>query len=361
LNWAGIFTAGSGDYEIGLEFYHRGLAYALAEQDSLGIPRHMANIARRHRLLGNLDSCRVYLEEAERWIDTHPDPGNRAIFLLYQAEYYAQVGGFTTVDSLLAVASNLQSDFSPIEAFAELHLQLIEQGMERGRPGQAYRSIALLDPLRDRLQTASADRNELFDLLLDSAEFLARQGLFARAVESLDRADMILERRPDPDRRWKLFRARGDLARRRNDPEAAEAVYRACLAMSDERRDAGRLAESRLLPGSVLLDRGRFSAVRELWTHRPDEAFGGRFRTRLSTTLLGAAAESRAGRFREALHTLESARSPSKPSSPPDLLARLDLETGRAEAGLGHHDGAREAYLRAMERLQRERRRSTDC
>ncbi len=351
LNWAGIVTAATDDYEAGLGLYRRSLAMAKADGDSLYMPRHLTNLARRHRLLGNLDSCRVYLREAERWIAAYPDPGNRARFPLIQAEYYAQIGDFVTVDSLLAVAVNLRPNLSSIEALAELHLELARQEMERGRPDQAYRSIAVLDSLRDRLGTISADRNELFDLDLASAAFLARQGLFVRAVEALDRADAALQRRPDPRRLWELTRARGNVARRRGDHPAAEAAYRACLTVSEERRDPDRLAESRLLLGSLLLDQGRFDEVQPLFPRDTAETFGGRFRTRLSTILLCAMAESRGGRFENALRELERARSFCRPGSPPDLLARLDLETGRAEAGRGHRERAHAAYARVRERL----------
>lgn len=358
LNWAGISTKGSGDYEKGLEYYRRSLAISIAAQDSLDIPRHLANIARRHRLLGDLDSCLVYLKEAERWIEAYPNPGNRAGLPRFQAEYYAQIGDFATVDSLLDAVSKLIPRFSPIEELAELHLQLIKQGMERGRPAQAYRSIAVLDSLSDRLVSRSPDRNELFDLRVASAEFLARQGLFAHAVEALDDAEAILARRPDPHRLWELSRVRGYLARRRDDPEAAEIAYRTCLAMSEELRDKDGLEESRLQLGTVLLDQGRYESALDLFTHRTEDAFGGRFRTRLSAILLAAVTETRAGNFDEALRFLGRARSLSKPSSPPDLLARLDLETGRAQAGLGNNREAQIFYKRVADRLKQERHRS---
>ena len=354
LNYAGIFTAGCGRYEEGLRFYQQGLGYALADQDSMSIPVHLSNIARRYRLLGEPDSCFVYLREAERWIDAYPDLSNRAFFPLHQAEYYALVGDFVTVDSLLAVATSLHSHFSSIEKLAELHLQLIKQGMERGRPAQAYRSIALLDSLRGRLDTISADRNELFDLHLASAEFLARQGLYARAADELACAYSMLERRPDPSRRWEYYRAQGDLARRREDPTLAEEAYRACLFLSEERGDESRLADSRLLLGSALLDQGRFAEVHGLFPDETDKAFGGRFRTRLSALLLTAVAESRAGRYQDAWRTLERARVLANQDSPQDLLARLDLEAGRVLAGQGEDEAARGMYARAAECLNRE-------
>lgn len=346
-SYAGIFTAGIGEYEAGLPLYRRSLAILRADRDSLDVPRLLANIARRHLLLGRLDSCRVYLAEAERWIEAWPDPGNRAVFPLIQAEYYAQLGRFDAVDSLLRTAASLQPDFSPIEALAELHLHTIRQGIESGRPERAWRSIARLDSLRGRLGSASADRNELFDLDLATGVFLGRQGLFVRAAEALDRAQTGLERRPDPAREWELWRSRGDLARRRDDPVSAAAAYQRCLVLSEGRGEADRTAESRLLLCAALLDQGSFATARDLLADGRDEAFGGRFRTRLSAALLRGAAEVQAGRFREALLELNDARRMCRPGSPPDLVARIELEAGRAHAALGEPVAARKAYAAA--------------
>lgn len=356
LNRAGIFTAGVGRYEEGLAFYRQALLAALADRDSLNATRHLANIGQRHRMLGDLDSCRFYLEEAERWIRAYPDPTNLERFPLIQAEYYAQVGNFAVVDSLHAVAATLTPRFSPIAQRAELHLQLIRQGMERGRPAQVYRSLALLDSLRDRLQVSFADRNEIFDLDLASAEFLGRQGQFARAAGALDRADSALSRRPDAARQWELFGARGHLARRRNDPAAAESAYRASLTVSDDRGGEDRLAQSRLWLAALHLDQGRLEAARTVLSSGSRAMFDARVRTRLSAMLLGAIAESRSGRFAVAIRELDWARERFRSVSPPDLLARLDLETGRALAGLGRRDEARRAYARVKERLAGERR-----
>lgn len=347
LNRAGILTASSGDLARGLEYYRRAAAIAEADRDSMIVPRHLANIARRHLLIGNLDSCRVYLREADRWIQAFPFPPNRARFALMQAEYYAQIGDFATVDSLIEVAGRLGASRSGIASLLELHLEQIKRGMERGRPDLAYRSISVVDSLRDRIGTTFPDRNEVFDLELYSAEFLGRQGQFVRAAEALERAGAALERRPDPARSWHLWRARGDLARRRADPASAETAYRTCAGLGREQQDVAKEAESRVLLASLLLDEGRFDEARALLPDDTAEAYGGRFRTRLTILLLRAMAESRAGRHESALGELERARAQCRPASPPDLLARLELETGRASAGAGRVREARDAFARA--------------
>ncbi|MCA9756893.1 MAG: CHAT domain-containing protein [Candidatus Eisenbacteria bacterium] len=360
LNYGGIFTAGCGRLEEGLGFYRRSLALSLAAQDSLSIPRHLANLGRRHLLLGQLDSCRVYFEEAKHWIDAYPDPSNRRFFPLMEAEYYAQVGEYSVADSLLEAAAELAPMESTVEELAERHLQAVKLGMERGRPEQAYRSISVLESLRGRLQTASADRNEVFDLDLAVAEFLGRQGQYTSAAEALQRAADALERRPDPSRGWLLERARGDLARRRGDDRSAEDAYRACAQSSEARGDEDRLAESRLLLASVLLDEERLpeakDVARTLRSGGESLAFGGRFRTKLSASILDARIDTRSGNYASALTTLESARATCTPGSPPDLLIRIALELGRVHAGLGQVDEANEEFGQAAALLAAEER-----
>jgi tetratricopeptide (TPR) repeat protein len=352
LNGAGRATDAFGRLEDGLAIYRRALAGALADGDSLNVPRHLANIARRHRILGDLDSCRFYLAEAERWIDAYPDPANRGRFPLMQAEYYAQVGDFAAVDSLLELAATLTPKFSPIDVLAELHIELIRQGTECGRPAQAYRSIAFLDSLRSRLRGSFADRNEVFDLDLAVADFLGRQGLFHRAAEAIDRAKVALEHRPDPGRRWELSAARAHLARRREDPELAESDFRECLALAEELGDEERLARSHLWLAWHEMERDRLDEARNVLSSGPATRFESRFRTRLSVALLRAAVDSRRGEFELALQTLTRAHELCRPQSPPDLMARLELESGRALTGLERYDEACDAFARARALLE---------
>ncbi|HMB70193.1 MAG TPA: hypothetical protein VKU85_12810, partial [bacterium] len=356
LNRAGIFTSTVGRYEEGLAVYQRALAVAIADGDSLNVPRHLANIGRRYLILGELDSCRVYLEEAEQWIRAHPDPSNLARFPLFQAEYRAQIGDFEAVDSLHALAAEITPSSSPIHELAELHLEVIRQGTESGRPGRVYRSLSHLDSLRTRLRSSFADRNELFDLDLAVADFLGRQGVFVRAAKALDRAEMSLLSRPDPARTWQLTAARGHLARRRDDATAAESAYVACISMSRGLDGEDRLALSQLWLASHHLEQGHLDAATSIMDAGPAARFDRRFRTRLSAALLRAAVDSRAGRFRAARKGLERARELCPPTSATDLLVRLDLETGRALAGLGKTREARESFARARDRLLTDRR-----
>jgi len=339
LNRGGILTASTGQYETGLRLYRRALTVSVAAKDSLATPKHLMNIARRHRLLGRLDSCLVYQRRAETWVAAYPNLRNRARLPLMQAEYFAQIGDYATVDSLLAAASALTPNMSTMSALAELHLQIIKDGEERGSPGAAYRSIALLDSLRDRLGDSLVDRNVVVDLDLHSAAFLTRQGQIGRAVAALDRADAALKRKPDPTRAWRLACARGNLARRRDDLMSAETAFREATAVAEHIGDPDLCAASDLQLGAALLDQGRHAEARDVL-----DADGGRFRTRLAVRLMRGVSYSREGRFNEALDDLTDAHLLCTPWSPRDLVGRIELETGRARAGAGHRDEAREAY-----------------
>jgi len=350
LNHGGILTAGTGDYEAGLRLYHKSLRIALAAEDSLNVPRHLMNIARRYRLLGNLDSCLVYQRRAEVWVEAYPDLRNRARLPLMQAEYHAQVGDYATVDSLLAAAAAMTPNLTTVEALAELHLQIIKDGLERGSPDAAYRSIALLDSLRDRLGDSLADRNVIVDVDLHSAEFLTRQGQFARALAALDQARDALEHRPDPTRSWQLARTRGTLARRRGDLAGAEVSYRECVGLAERIDDPDLRATGSLLLSVVLMDQDRFAEARSVLG-----GDGGRYRTRLSVRLFRGMAYTGEGRHDDALAELEAARDLCTPWSPRDLVARIDLETGRAQADAGRVEEAGEAYARVRDELSRHR------
>ncbi|MCC6650974.1 MAG: CHAT domain-containing protein [Candidatus Eisenbacteria bacterium] len=348
---SGIATTGFGDHEGAIALYQWSLSIALADQDSLSVPRIMANLASRHLELGNLDSSRAHLFRAAPWIDAYANPANKARFPLFLADYYARVGDFAKVDSLHAVAARLQPRFSPVVSLAELHLQIIRQATESGRFERAYRSIAELDSLRGRLGTSYGDRNELCDLELASARYFAMQGLYGRAAEALERAAVALERRPDPRRRWEWTRARGELARLRGDLATAEEAFREGMNLGLERGDRDQEVQSRLALAATQIDAGRYPDAKGTIAAGAGAAFGGRYRTQLTGLLLGAMAESRQGRFASALDELDRARKLCHPESPPDLLIRLELESGRALAGLGRRDEARRAYGIARERL----------
>jgi len=348
LNRGGILTAGTGEYETGLRLYRKELEIDVAADDSVHIPRTLMNIARRHRLMGRLDSCLVYQLRAETWVEAYPIVSNRSRLPLMQAEYFAQIGDYATVDSLLSAAASMTPNLTSPEALAELHLQIIKDGMERGSPAAAYRSIALLDSLRGRLNDSLADRYVVADLDLYTAEFLIRQGQYVRARSALDQAEAALERRPDPNRAWRLSRTHGMLAHRRGDLAGAEAAYRVCVDLAERIGDPDLHATGSLLLCVVLMEQERSAAARGVL-----DDDGGRFRTRLTMKLFRGMTYTLEGLHDEALAELESARALCTPWSPRDLVARIDLEAGRALAGQGRARAAESSYARVREELSR--------
>jgi tetratricopeptide (TPR) repeat protein len=342
LNNAAILTGVLGDDKAGLAYLRRSFACIHADGDSINAPRILMNIARRMRRQGQLDSCLVYQRRAERWIERFPDPENVARMPLMQAEYYAQIGEYAVVDSLLAAAAGRAENYVSRTQAAELFLRLMEEGVERGRPDQAYRALSAIDTLRGRMGSFVADRHVAFDQDLYAAEFLGRRGQFAQAVEALARAEAALDRRDDQRRRWQLARARGDLARRRGDPRTSAAAYEECLQRAVALGDVDREATSRFLVGAALLEQGDSAGARNVLPSEQGE-FGGRFRTRLSALLYRGLADWREGMYEEALAGLDRARDLLTPGSPPDLAARIHLTRGRVLEAAGRRDEARAA------------------
>ena len=77
---------------------------ARATGDSINIPIILMNIAHAQRALGRLDSCRIIQDEAIDCVNRFPHPTNVARLPMMLAEYYAQVGQYAVLDSLLNVA-----------------------------------------------------------------------------------------------------------------------------------------------------------------------------------------------------------------------------------------------------------------
>lgn len=344
LSRGATFAGSMDDHEQALSFNHQALRNAELEADSLNVPRHLSNLARRYGILGDLDSSRVYLEAAEKWIRAYPAPSNLVRFPLMQAEYFGRIGEFAKVESLHAVAAELTPNFSPVSELAELHLQLIQQGHERGRPDQAYRSVAFLDSLRSRLHRTFSDRNEGFDLEIATADFLAGQGLFRQADEALRRADEQLQARPDPTRTWQLAGRRGDLAVRRGDA-AARDHYHEALRHAEASANVDRIATSRFWLATYLLELEQDEAAATvLEPSRPDA--GVRYRTDVSLRLLRSELHRRRGDLSAALGELEFARA-GVPELPADLATRRELATSRIERERGNFAEARRALERA--------------
>jgi len=314
----------------GLGYARQALAFTLANQDSLNVPRVLMNIARRHSMNGDLDSCLAYQQRAEVWIRAYPHPVNVARMPLLQAEYYAQVGEYAVLDSLLAAAESLSDVDSAVEARAELHLELMRGWMELGRPDLFDRSLTQIADLRDGLTDTFADRHVVADLHLLTGEYMTQRGEYARAAEALDLAASALADRQDPKRAWTLARDRGRLAQARGMPAAAEAAFRECVDLGSANATPELEAAGRFLLGAALLDQDRPAEARAVLPEVGADGDGLRFTTRVSSLVLQGRAWSREGRLEPALAAFAAARAACRAWTPAELTARIELEEGRA-------------------------------
>ncbi len=345
--------------EQALEIDRMVFGYNLAVADSMNTPRSLVNIADDFRLLGQLDSCRVYLRRARSWVDLFPHPRNRALLPRFEAEYFCQIGDYAAAESLLSEARAGLSVASLAVDEAELLLRLIRQGLERGQAEVAYRAIDRLRQLRGVLHDSEPDKNLVADFEIATADFLARQGEFRLAAEAHVRAREAVAAGGGTGQEWEYLRSAGELALLRGDIGSARESFAASLSLAGEAGNSDQLARSRFHFGHVLLLEEKFVQARELFLdHGADSAFGGRFRTRLSSLLFLGMSCSRAGEFAEALAYFERARGLCVSRSPADLRARLEVETGLAQAALGEWRRAEVSFLRALELGREEEGRS---
>lgn len=351
LNRAAMSASASGNRDMGLRLCRRGLEFSIADQDSLNVPRHLMNMASRFRNQGDLDSCLVYQNRASRWVAAFPDPDNIAGMPLMQAGYYAQVGEYAVVDSLLHVATVLNQGTSDAEARAELHLELIRGWMEMDRPDLIYRSIEAIEDMRTGTGDSYADRHVVADLNLLIGKFHTHRHDFALAAEALDMAAAALESRPNPMRSWTLAGSRGRLDRERGSLASAERHFRTCIDLGARLESPELESTGRFLLGSVLMELGRYAEARDALPDTDEQAFVGRFTTRVSALLLKGMSYTREGNFDQAILMLDEARSACRSWSPADLVGRIDLAKGRALAGAGRAEESARLYDRIADRL----------
>lgn len=342
-----------GDRRLGLRYARLAVSIARADHDSLNVPRNLVNVAERHRMLGTLDSCRIYLEEAERWVFAYGDSSNIRRLPSFQAKYYAEIGQNDVVDSLLEVSAFLsKEDDDSDDVRAELHLELIRGNMEIGRPDRVWASIQAIEEFEDGYGDIYADRNVAADLNLQIGSFLIQRNEFVRATRHLDAAEAALARRSAGDREFQLARNRGLLARERGRLERARMHFERAIEIAGELEAPSLESEARLLLGSVELQAGRYAAARAVFPSTDAESFRGTERTRVPAILLKAISHLREGNTAVAIQILEEARAECGSSPPPDLVTRIDIEMGRALAGSGRIDRARRQYEAAARRLE---------
>jgi tetratricopeptide (TPR) repeat protein len=325
--------------------------HCLAIADSLNAPRQMMNVSHDFRLIGRLDSALVYQKRARRWVDAFRDKRNRAVLPRLEAEYYCQIGQYDVADSLLTIASGRAKGVGLALDEVELLLALVRQGLEASRPEVAYRALARLENLRDVIRDQWPDQNLRCDLEILTAVFLGRQGEFLPASRALDRARDAIREHGGEAKLWDYHCTAGELALLREDPIAAEDSFTRCLELAGASGWKEKEMTSRFHLGQVLLDNNRNREARGMFAaSSSDSAFGGRFRTRISSLLMIGRSYMLEGRPEQAATYLREGLALCTPRSPGDLLSKFHLELGKALAAVGQAADA-ESHLLDSRRI----------
>jgi len=323
------------------------------------VPRNLTSLSYDFRMLGRLDSCKVYLARARRWVDAFPDPLNTPLMPLYEAEYYCQIGDYETVAPLLAEARALMWDANQAEDVVDMLIAHIRMGLEMGHVDLAYRAIAQLRAMPEALRDRLPNQNRLADFEILSADLLARQGEFTAAAAAQSRARAAVTQRGGEGKLWECHRSGGELALLRGDLAAARDAFTACLELAEVEGDPARLASSRFHQGHVLLEMGHCSDARDLFAEDDDDAtYGGRFRARLSASLLLGMSYAREGRHAEASERYRLLLAQCTENTPADLMARLWIELGRSLIQGAESEEAERSLQSALQLLQGAGRRT---
>ncbi|MCP4290995.1 MAG: CHAT domain-containing protein [bacterium] len=325
-----------GNYPGVLTLDRANLALAQATEDSVSIPIILMNIAHAHRAMGQLDSCRIVQDEAIRCVRLYPHATIEARLPLMLAEYYAQVGQYAQMDSLLSAALDNPTNQLVAEETIKLHMELIQGGLRQGRPDLVHRSIVQVDSLRN-VALAKGKQiavNYQHDLMF--ADFYTQQKEYRKAQIHWQRAKKTLAQSESPEATWKLWRSKGLLARKRGDLTSAREAFTVGMKALEGINNPELQAEGRFLLGSALLDEGNFDEALQLFPSRNDAlGFGGNFRTELSSRIFRGVAFYQAQDFKQSVLELEEAVAMCSPFSPVDLVARTQLELGKSYLAMG--------------------------
>ncbi|MCP4572883.1 MAG: CHAT domain-containing protein [bacterium] len=341
-----------GDYVFALDLDRAALAQARALDDPLNLPRTLASVAHDHRMLGALDSCRVYLMAAKDAVAAYPDGRNRMLLNGTLAEYYCLVGQYDLADSLLAAAAGMGDAAGTSNDEARMLLKLLPQALEMGRADLAYRWLDRLDDLTGSMHNRGLDENLRADHRIASLRLLTRQGEFVRAAAAQRAAEAAVATAGGEGKVWEVSAAAGELALARGDVVAAETSFTECLALAAGGTDPDLLIRSRRQLGQVLLAQGRSVEARELF--RPvaeDTTFGRRFSSRLHNLLLTGESFLAEGRSVKAQASFRRVLTMAGRHTPADLVAAAELGLGRALALAGDAPEAMAALERARQAL----------
>src|SRR5690606_21484475 len=155
---------------------------------SFNVPRNLVNVSDDYRRLGDLDSSLVYMQEARRWVEASRNERNRAMFPMFEAELYSQMGSYAAAESLLSLAfDSARGSTTPADE-ARLMLQIIQRGLEMGDPQLAYEALGRLERVRTSLHGWQTNEDRRAEFYIAMTDFLAAHGEFRRAREALDQA-----------------------------------------------------------------------------------------------------------------------------------------------------------------------------
>lgn len=350
LSDAASIQAELGDYEAALDLNRRNLAISVARDDRLNAPRNLASIAYAHRMLGDMDSCYVYLQRASQWIDQGSDQRNRSMMATSLAEYHCLVGEYDVADSLLMVAKGLSSTSGTEMYEARLLLGLIDEAIEMGRADRAYAWLDRVAELESLLTGGRFDLNLRAEYEILTTRLLAYQGEYGRAAEALGRAEREVAAGGGEGKLIEVTLLRGELAQLRGDWVTAHSACSEALALAEAEGSPVRISDCRLRLASVLAEGGQFGAMRELFEReKSDEGFGPRFRNHLAGLLWRGIACAGEGDHAQALQWYDQALAECTPHSPLDLVARLQIEKSVSLVALARTAEA-EAILTALYR-----------
>jgi len=321
-----------------LHYDKQNLKINLEANNTINIPRSLMNIAYDMRLSGQLDSCLVYMEKAKIWVDKYDEPSNRFGLPMHMAEYYCQIGDYATADSLLNAALIQLNKTGLAQDEAELHLKMIQQGLEMNQPDIAYRSISRLKELQYALQDELSDQNLIAEYEIASADFLAQQGEFKLSSEAHKRALQAIKIKAGENWKWELLRSKGELALLRNDQTTAISLFNDCLTLAHKRQNPDQIASSKLSLGKLFVAVNQFNNAITLFSESEESLFGGRFKTRLATLLAKSKAYAGLGETEKALKTIDYALELCNKYSPADIVAKLLLEKAKINPASAEKD-----------------------
>lgn len=311
-----------GDRRASLAMHRRSLRLAHAMADTQGAVAFGLGVARAHRRLGQLDSCRVWIDRAEKLVIASGDERLEARILANRLSLFLLRGEFARADSLRAASAVAL----PPAGERQVLFELIEQALETGRADLAYRGLA-----EARRNPAFLVRDHNYDPALDlallAARFHARQGEFRLAARELETAAERVAAGGDVAARCRLLEARGRVAELAADHEAATTSYEEWLALARRLEDPDQIHRSRIGLGEALLAEGRFAEASQL-AGQHDGAPG--YWTRFAADLFAGCAAAGLGDHEAALAHHARAGGMLRADAPLGLRARLHLERARS-------------------------------